>query len=766
MSAMSAASLQSENGDAAVLVNIGTDVLLRDLVSETSVSQTYRNYEEVAIEAVYTFPLPSDAVLLEFSVQIGDRHRIGKVIEKTEAETRYEAAIDKGNTAVLLEQTERGLYTASLGNLLPGEEATIRFRYGLLLSWNGDHVRLMIPATITPRYGDPLGGGLSPHQVPETSLADGPEHELSLRVEGLLEEAEFMSPSHSIVSDRDGETVSIHVNDRNLSDRDFVLQAKLASAEKSSAVLSRDIDGWVVLASFCPEVEAEKKRGPAAIKIIVGCSGSMAGDSIEEARTALKHILGSLKPQDSFDLITFGSHSRSLLGRLTKAEPRVVRQAQDFVGKMDADMGGTEIEDALNLAFDDDEFGSQINDIFLITDGTFWNAGDISGRASQSGHRIFTVGVGSSVSETSLRQLAEKTNGACEFINPSEDMAERIERHFERMLQHRSDTIKIEWPVDPEVTTPSKVSTAYSGDTVHVMGWFRDKPEGDVYLNLSFGEAAPISQSAVIEHPSSPASDTASELPPSLTRIAAGYRLATMRSPSAGAIQAVQYQLMSQWTNYLIIDQRVDKEAAADLPLIKSIALPHPAGSHGSGSVLASKNHRVAYSLSLRSNEAKRLIDFEEQRHAPLAQMVPRALRERPGGNHREAFARFIGELNKSILRRHPLTVDQLHRLGLPAMAVATLRSCVYAGNSEQDAVVYFLALLLKHFPDANWKPSNAEFIQRMSTNNPSDELLEHGEIDDLFTAVMGSEPASDDDRDLTRWRETVPSSSLRTDDG
>jgi Ca-activated chloride channel homolog len=762
MSAMSAASLQSENGDAAVLVNIGTDVLLRDLVSETSVSQTYRNDEKVSVEAVYTFPLPSDAVLLEFSVQIGDRQLIGTVVEKTEAETRYEAAIDKGNTAVLLEQTERGLYTASLGNLLPGEEAIINFRYGLLLRWNGDHVRLMIPATITPRYGDPLGGGLSPHQVPETSLADSPKHELSLRVEGLLEEAEFTSPSHAIVSDRDGDALSIHVNDQNLADRDFVLQAKLASAEKSSAVLSRDIDGWVVLASFCPEVEAEKKRGPAAIKIIVDCSGSMAGDSIEEARTALKHILGSLKPQDSFDLITFGSHSRSLLGRLTKAEPRVVRQAQDFVGKMNADMGGTEIEDALNLAFDDDEFGSQTNDIFLITDGAFWNAGDISDRASQSGHRIFTVGVGSSVSETSLRQLAEKTNGACEFVNPSEDMAERIERHFERMLQHRSDTIKIEWPVDPEVTTPSKVSTAYSGDTVHVMGWFRDKPEGDVSLTLSFGEAAPVSQSAMIEHPSSHAPDTASELPPSLTRIAAGYRLATTRSPSAGAIQAVQYQLMSQWTNYLIIDQRVDKEAAADLLLIKSIPLPHPAGSHGFGSVQKSSSSRyISYCLAPAKGD-----HIIERSATTLVQAVPRAYRKQYDSNHLEAFASFVDELNKSILRRHPLTVDQLHRLGLPAMAVATLRTYVYAGNSEQDVVVYFLALLLKHFPDANWKPSNAEFIRRMSIKNRSGELLEHGEIDDLFTAVMGSEPASDDDRDLTRWRETVPSSSLRTDDG
>ena len=59
----------------------------------------------------------------------------------------------EGDAAIRLELLEPGLYAMNLGNLLPGEGATIKFRYGQLLRWNGDAVRFHIPTTIAPRYG-------------------------------------------------------------------------------------------------------------------------------------------------------------------------------------------------------------------------------------------------------------------------------------------------------------------------------------------------------------------------------------------------------------------------------------------------------------------------------------------------------------------------------------------------------------------------------------------------------------------------------------
>jgi Ca-activated chloride channel family protein len=123
---LAAAILEAPQGKQLVLEKVSAKATLQDLFAEVTISQEYRNTEETNIEAVYTFPLPLDGVLLELHAELGGRKFVGTIVEKSEAERRYEDAITDGDAAILLEQAEPGLYTASVGNLLPGETA----RYG------------------------------------------------------------------------------------------------------------------------------------------------------------------------------------------------------------------------------------------------------------------------------------------------------------------------------------------------------------------------------------------------------------------------------------------------------------------------------------------------------------------------------------------------------------------------------------------------------------------------------------------------------------
>ena len=68
-----ASALTGLEGERVALTDVSVSAVLRDLLSEVTVSQTYRNDEQKNIEAVYTFPLPLDAVLLELQVEIGGR---------------------------------------------------------------------------------------------------------------------------------------------------------------------------------------------------------------------------------------------------------------------------------------------------------------------------------------------------------------------------------------------------------------------------------------------------------------------------------------------------------------------------------------------------------------------------------------------------------------------------------------------------------------------------------------------------------------------
>ena len=146
-----AAMLKSTAGVAMALEGVDAKGRLRGLVFELVVEQRYRNPHATNIEAVYTFPLPSDAVLLDLEVEIGDRKLVGVVVEKKDAERDYEEAIDKGDTAIMLERAGDGLCTMNLGNLMAGERATIRYRYAQLLRFEHGSVRLAIPSVVAPR---------------------------------------------------------------------------------------------------------------------------------------------------------------------------------------------------------------------------------------------------------------------------------------------------------------------------------------------------------------------------------------------------------------------------------------------------------------------------------------------------------------------------------------------------------------------------------------------------------------------------------------
>ena len=124
---------------------------LTGLLFELSVEQTFENAGEKNIEAVYTFPVPHRAVLLGLELEIGERKLSAVAVRKQAASKRYEEAIDEGNTAALLEQAGDGLYTLSLGNLLAGERAVIRYRYAELLKQRECCIRLFAEAVVALR---------------------------------------------------------------------------------------------------------------------------------------------------------------------------------------------------------------------------------------------------------------------------------------------------------------------------------------------------------------------------------------------------------------------------------------------------------------------------------------------------------------------------------------------------------------------------------------------------------------------------------------
>jgi Ca-activated chloride channel family protein len=570
MSAEPVAVLRSLAGHVIPLRGVSLAGIAEGCLFELAVEQRYANGEGENIEAVYTFPLPLQAVLLSFELQIGDRRLAGVVHEKRAASQQYEGAIESGDSAALLEQARDGLYTVSLGNLKSGEEAIIRYRYAQLMDFEQGRIRIAIPTAVAPRYGD-AGKALEVHQTPSVDLGVHYPCSLTLTLRGDLARGRTHSPTHQIAAASSGDELKLATRVGFALDRDFIVLVEGLSAP-AQGVIAHDGEGYVALASVTAPAATEVGAAPKAIKLIVDCSGSMAGDSIHQAREALLGVLAALTPADSVSLTRFGSRWEHATDGFQPVSPELLLGLKQEVRAINADLGGTEMGAAIQAALALPVHPGVRADILLITDGEIWAIDALVQGLARAQHRLFVIAVGSSPAEELARKIAGVTGGACEFVTPGEDMRGAVARHLTRLGSPVQAVGKIEWPEQPEWSMGTG-QAVFPGDTIHVLAGFRKLPHGLVTARITGGK---------VSHALSCALPTAAATEDTLSRVAAQRRLAPMEPVEATAL-AVNYQLVSQFTSCAVVLDRAAGEKADGHPALRAVPQMLAAGWGGSG---------------------------------------------------------------------------------------------------------------------------------------------------------------------------------------
>ncbi len=683
-----ASALCGVGNERVALCDVAVNVVLKDLLAEVTVAQTYRNEESVNIEAVYTFPLPLDAVLLELEVEIGVRVLKGVVVEKSAAEKDYEEAIEAGDSAVMLEELEPGLYTMNVGNLLANETAKITFRYAILYRWAGDRLRLSLPTTIAPRYGD---SPHQPHQAPDASLTVENQFSLSVEIFGALRDAQFVCPSHAIEMARSADRLVLSLKQsKAVMDRDFILNVRASQVRRSFALTGTDGEGMAVVASFQPFFPGLQQPRALNLAIVVDCSGSMQGDSMAQAKQALEGILDGLQSHDRVTLIAFGNTTKVFSDRPLACNETNLAKAREFAKSLDADMGGTEIGTALSKAYSVLGRG-EAGDIFLITDGEFSDWRPVVDEAKKSSHRIFTVGVGSAVSEAFVRELAISTAGECELVSPREGMAERVVRHFERMRAPRAKRVSIRWPEGTANITPSTIGAVFEGDTVVACARFdRRTMQGAAILEVETDKGEVMQQELAFGP--APLADSPDEVS-TVARVVASTRLKAL-DPVGGLEVALRYRLVSPWTNWLVIATRTEEEKAQDMPALRKVAQTLAAGWGGTGSVMMSIGRAMSPPsspmppmsvgrTSFYSMDRMVVSDFADTRPEWLLGLS-------------QAYRRLYELIDADVSRLEPgCALDLLEESGLAIEFADLMQSSIDLGLNLEDIAAFILAQVL-----------------------------------------------------------------------
>ncbi len=604
MSEIEYARLEPRGGQAALLKGVKVTGDLRGLLFEATVEQRFSNPTDTNIEVVYTFPLPWGAVLLGVDVLLGEKRLSSAVVEKKQAEARYEETLSEGNAAIMLEKNHDLSYSLNLGNLAAYEDCVIALRYAQTLQFEQRGLRLIVPTVIAPRYGDAIAdGGMQPHQSTEHSVLVDYPFDIELRVHGSMAQARVASPSHPIgfahsTTDAGG-MLTVTLGRRGSLDRDFVLVVDQL-AHESDVVMARDFveaDAVVVQASFCPRISAQGSTN-VAIKVLVDCSGSMAGDSIEAAKRGLQAVVRQFGQGDRFSLSRFGSTVEHRSRGLWSVTDATKLAAQRWVKDLDADLGGTEMEAALGSTFA--LAHTVASDLLVVTDGEIHAIDESIESARASGHRLFVVGIGSSPSESHLRRLADATGGACDFVAPGEAVEPAVLRMFARLRSPRMPDVKLVWPegIKPQWQSPFPASV-FDGDTVNVFALLKQVPAGDLCLMGSRSDSSEPEEIAratfggpMQQH------DT-------LSRLAANQRVQTAGADmqadvaTTAARLAVAYQLISDHTNFLLVHLRDEGDKPKDMPELQKVAQMMAAGWSGVGSVVTSTMDALFESRSI-----------------------------------------------------------------------------------------------------------------------------------------------------------------------
>jgi Ca-activated chloride channel family protein len=591
------------------LAHTDVSIDVRGLVASTTVVQRYANTTDQAIEAVYVFPLPPDAAVYDLQVKVGDRLIKSVIKEREEAKRTYEAAKSEGKRAALLEQERPNIFTASLANLMPGDEIDVRIRYVQPLAWEDGRVRLTFPMVVGPRFipGEPVAGrqgtGWSHDTgaVPDASRItppvrhpdSRPGHDISVtvRLHAGLALGEVSSTSHDVQIEKksDGTALVRLAQAATLPNRDFVLEYSRAErgTAHSALFLSPHPSGdetHFMLVAYPPSIQKDDERPPMETLFLIDVSGSMEGTSTVQARSALLQGLDRLRPGDRFNVVAFSDRFAGFSLEPVPATAANLEAGKRFVRGLRA-TGGTMMLPALEHLMGMPRAEGFLRMILVLTDGDLGNEEQIfaSLRRKLGNARLFTVAIGSAPNHFLATKMAEFGRGSFSHIA---DVSE-IEKQMGQLL----DTL--ESPVLTDVSLrmdgaqvaelyPSRPPDLFLAKPLVLFGRLKGKAAGQLVVeghsrNTPYREALAFDSSTASFHPGITTlwARQRIEEEMDLWRQSQGEEERARRR-AAIVEDAIHYNLVTAFTSLVAVEEKVVNDG--DAPRTVAVPTELPAG--------------------------------------------------------------------------------------------------------------------------------------------------------------------------------------------
>ena len=438
-------------------VNLSSYTTILAATSRTVLTQKFINSADKSLDEVqYTFPLYDGVSVVGFKCTVASRTIVGVVKEKQQARAEYKAAVDRGETAGLLEQLPQAadVFTTRIGNVPAKEAITVEIVYLGELKHDAetDGVRFTIPTVIAPRYGLVAADRAN---LPTTSSFADDSGGIRIMVDVAVDEASairgLQSPSHPIAvsmgrtssTPEDSDSFNNHLASATLTlgstelEKDFIVVVLAKDQGTPRAMLEQHpaIQGQrALMATLVPKFSLPPIHPE--IVFVVDRSGSMGG-KIDTLVAALKIFLKSLPVGVKFNICSFGSNHTFLWPKSKTYDQSSLQTALDHLQTFSANYGGTEMLKPVEATVKN-RYKDMPLEVMVITDGEIWNQQAmfefINKTTAKDDARFFSLGIGAGASSSLVEGIARAGNGFAQFVAENEKMDKRVVRMLKGAL--------------------------------------------------------------------------------------------------------------------------------------------------------------------------------------------------------------------------------------------------------------------------------------------------------------------------------------------
>jgi len=472
----------THEGESMSATTLATDISMTvsGPILRAKVRQTFRNPSQFWSEGIYTFPLPEQAAVDRLRMVIGDRVVEGQIHEKKSARRIYQKARDAGKRTSLLSHNRTNVFTTAVANIGPNEEITVEFEYQQILDFKRNRYTLRFPMVNTPKYTparvrldsafvEPVDVIRKMNEPPGNPVTISVDLKAGFPIETLS------STSHAIKTEQlSDEHYTVKLDGlAQSSNRDFILSWQLEpSDEPLVRVLREDLEGesYGLLMVMPPQPEPGMTTGtPRELVLVLDVSGSMQGESIEQARSAVLKAISQLNPEDYFNVIYFNTQAKKQFSQNRPATPDNLSDARRSVLNQKAE-GGTDMRPALRMALNGSDNFEHLRQVIFITDGAVSNEAELFSEIQNNlgNSRLFTVGIGSAPNSYFMRKAARAGRGTFTYVSRPNEVDQKISHLLQQLEAPALTNLNLDLNSYSTVVLPQLLPDLYLGEPVYV----------------------------------------------------------------------------------------------------------------------------------------------------------------------------------------------------------------------------------------------------------------------------------------------------------